>query len=97
MDKVDEQIHELIAEYKLGEDAQAFLKGDLGRFLLGRAQQEIDLAREEMDDIDPHAFKEIRDLQNQIWRARSFGNWLAELIHRGNEALHTLETGENND
>lgn len=94
---MDDHVHELLAEVKLGHDAQEFLNTDLGRFLLGRCRQEIDEATEKLKRIERHAHTEIGRLQDQIWRAESFEAWLVELIHAGNEALHTLETGEAND
>lgn len=85
---------ELYAEAALGRQVEGFFQGDLGRYLLGCADQEIESAMDELKHVHPWRSRKIRDLQNKIYRAESFKVWLSELIIRGQQALATLETTE---
>ena len=78
---------ELIAEAELGNQAAIFLESELGRCLVGMAQQEADRALMDLRVVDPENVKAVRDLQSKIWRAESFGSWLTELVSRGNAAM----------
>ena len=77
----------LIAEAEIGEEARVFLESDLGKCVLGMAEQEVLLAREMLEQVNPEDTKSIRELQNTIWKAKSFKNWLFELMDRGDAAL----------
>jgi len=85
---------ELFAEAMIGRDAEEFLKSDIGNYLLGCADQEIDEAMHELKNVHPWRTRKIKELQNKIWRAESFKQWLAELIIRGQQALQNLESDE---
>jgi hypothetical protein len=85
---------ELYAEAVLGQDAEEFIASELGRFIVGRAEQEVAEAMEQLKTCHPWRTRKIKDLQNQIWRAESVQNWLAELVVRGRQALSQLEEPE---
>ena len=78
---------ELIATAEIGDEARKFVESDLGKTLLGMAQQEIDAAREALEDIDPSDTKAITALQNKAKTAGNFKAWLTELITNGEQAL----------
>lgn len=78
---------ELIATAEIGDEARKFIESDLGKMLLGMAQQEIDAAREGLQDIDPSDTKAITALQNKAKTAGNFKTWLTELITNGEQAL----------
>ena len=78
---------ELIAEAEIGEEARAFLQSELGRCLVGMAQQDAEEAREALATVDPTDIPNIRRLQNQALLGRRFEQYLAELVQRGNNAL----------
>ena len=82
---------ELIAEAELGEEARRFLESDLGKCLLGMAQQEIALAQEALERVDPSKTEEVRKLQNQAQLGRQFEKWLAELVDRGDAAIKVFK------
>ena len=82
---------ELAAEAILGDEARRFLDGDLGKYMRGVAEQEIQEAILELEDADPEDKKKIREIQNKIWRARNFTGWLNELVQRGEEALRAFQ------
>ena len=81
----------LMAEAILGRDAEEFLNTELGQYLMGRCEQEIQEAQELLSEVSPWRKRRIRDLQNQVWRARSLKTWLAELIANGKAAEAALE------
>ena len=85
---------ELYAEAILGKDAEEFVESELGRFIIGRAEQEIEDAVNELKKCYPWRTRKIRELQNRIWRAESVQNWLAELVVRGRQALNQLDEPE---
>lgn len=82
----------LVAEAMLGRDAEQFLKTDLGRFMLERAMEEERDALEALASVWPWRRRRIQDLQAKLWRARSFQNWMGELISAGRQALEQMET-----
>lgn len=81
----------LLAEAMLGKDAAEFLATDLGRYLIGCAQAEINEAQELLSNVSPWRRNRIRQLQNQIWRAKSVTRWLAEVISAGRSAEAVLQ------
>lgn len=84
----------LFAEAVLGRDAQEFLNSELGRYLTGMCENEEKLASEELSRVSPWRRNRIRQLQNEIWRARSVRQWLGEIIQAGKQAEHSLEDHE---
>lgn len=85
---------ELYAEAMLGQDVESFLASDIGRYLIGRADQESAEAVNKLKTCFPWRRRRITELQNQIWRAESFQSWLGELIIRGRQATSQLEQQE---
>jgi len=80
-------IDELIAEAEIGDEARKFVESDLGKTLLGMAQQEVARAQEELETVDPSDTKKLIALQNQAKNGRNFEQWLNELISKGEQAL----------
>lgn len=80
-----------MAAAALGRDAQDFLSSDLGRYLFAKAEKEAGEALEALACTDPGDKAKIETLQTRIWRARSFRNWLYELIAIGQQAEMVLE------
>lgn len=87
----------LMAEAVLGRDAQAFLKGDLWRYIEGRAEQEVQEAQEALATVSPWRRNRIRQLQNVIWRARTVQAWLHELVTAGDAAEALLSETETDE
>jgi len=81
----------LIAEAVLGDEAKKFLEGDLGRYMKGVADQEVEEAIIDLQDTDPSDTKKVWEIKNRIWRARNFSTWLIELVQRGEEALRVYQ------
>jgi hypothetical protein len=81
----------LQAEAVLGKDAEEFLASDLGRVMLARAVEEEREALDALAVISPWRRRRITQLQAQLWRARSFKEWLTEVVITGQQALQQLE------
>ncbi|MBF0415942.1 MAG: hypothetical protein HQL79_09270 [Magnetococcales bacterium] len=75
-----------LAEVDLGLQCQRFFNSDVGRYLLGRAAQEIQEARDLLEQVHHEETGNVRQLQNRIWRARSFITWIDEAVRDGEEA-----------
>lgn len=90
----DTDTQTLMAEAILGDDADKFLKTELGRYLLETAKQESLDALHELKSIDPTDTKKITELQNKIWLAESFEGWLVQLINAGQQARDILESSK---
>lgn len=84
----DEDLY--FAEAKLGIECETFMASDIGRFFIGRAENEIEAAQSLLEQCDPENAKEVRALQNRIWRARSITDWLQEAINNGHMAEEQL-------
>lgn len=87
----------LFAEAALGKDAEEFFQSDLGRFILGRCQQEIDAAHAELETVWPWRKSRIRALQTKAWRARTVVGWLGDLVTAGKAASDILEQEQSDD
>jgi len=74
----------------LGFEAEAFLQSDIGRYLIERADDEIDTALDELKRADPEDAKTIRRLQGDIKVAESIQYWLAEAIQDGVNSMQEL-------
>jgi hypothetical protein len=77
-------------EVSLGEQAEAFLASPLGKYLVGRAEAEVEEGVEALKRADPEDAKAIRAIQTIIARAESFQYWLAEAIMAGENAQQEL-------
>jgi hypothetical protein len=84
----------LLAEAMLGKDAEEFLTSDIGRYLLGRCEHEIEEAQDLLSTVAPWRRNRIKQLQNEIWRAKSVRVWLAELVSNGQRAEQLLDSQE---
>jgi hypothetical protein len=81
---------ELVAAAELGDEAKRFLESDLGRCILGMAEQEVHLAQEALAEVDPTDIEAIRKLQNHAKLYRQFNDWLKELLDKGEAALQAF-------
>ena len=86
---MDRSTHEAVA--LIGDEAERFLKTDLGRTMLGLAQQEAELAYDALKSVSASDTEKIRELQAKIWRAETFETWLRELISDAEQSLRILQ------
>lgn len=87
----------LEAETLIGDDADKFVRSDLGRTILGIVEQEKEVAIAQLKTCDATDTKRVQQLQNEIWRTESFEGWLLELIRRGEAALRAIEFEESHE
>lgn len=66
-----------------GMEVEAFVQSRLGRYLIGRADEEAADALEALKHVDPEDAKAIRELQNRIYRVESINYWLADAVTAG--------------
>jgi hypothetical protein len=95
---ISDRERELFAEAHLGETARGFLLSDTGRYLHGRAQEELDKCKEEMLKLDPESqvFEaSFRTIQARAWCADHFIKWCTDVISEGDAAYVALGEEEN--
>lgn len=85
---------DLMADLRLGIEAEAFLVSDIGRYLAQRAECERDEALADFRAVDPTDSEKVRQIQNRIWRAETFVGWLTEAINVGRYAAQELQSPE---
>lgn len=86
---------ELYAAVGLGLDMAAFVKSDVGRYLLTKAEEERTDALADLVDTSPADPEQIRALQSIIKRADSLLYWIQDAIQSGKNAEMQLDPREN--
>lgn len=86
---------ELIAVAEIGEKAREFLESELGRCLVGIAEQDLREAQEQLELVDPMDTDKIMSLQNDARFARSYKQRLEELLYDGENALSVFQQRKN--
>lgn len=81
---------ELINQIDFGMQVEAFLGSEVGKYLIGRAEHDVEEATEQLKNADPENPKLIRTLQNKIKCAESIQYWMAEAIQSGHLAQMQL-------
>lgn len=82
------------AEIRFGAEAEQFLKGNIGRYLLARSKEEIDEAVAGLKKVNPIDAVAIRELQNIIQRNEGVESWLGEIIQAAWDARDIIEGNE---
>lgn len=90
----NKELNPLLKSVDLGFQAEAFLQSDIGRYLVHRAEAQIEEAVDVLKGADPEDAKTIRALQNTIAVAESIQYWLADVIQQGENAQQQLHEGE---
>ena len=79
----DNTDRETLKAINFGFEVQAFLESNLGRYLIGRAEEQIEEAVEKLKHVDPENASQIRALQHTIHVAEDIQYWLGEAIQAG--------------
>jgi hypothetical protein len=87
------EVQQLEATVALGLQVEGFLSGPIGAYLVGKAEEEIEAALQELKTVTPTDVPRIVTLQNVIHRAESVQYWLAEAVQEGLNAQQELVTG----
>jgi len=90
-------LNELQKKIGLGLDAEAFMRSDLGMYLLGRAEMDAIDAINELKAIDASQTDRIRALQSIIARSENFEIWIREAFEVGKASEVQLELMETQD
>lgn len=85
----------LVRDAMFGKQVEQFLDGDIGNYLVKRAQTEIDVAIEKLKKVNPVDVDLVRTYQNDVKVAEFFIVWLGDAIAAGHAAIETLEGEEN--
>lgn len=80
----------LTQQAEFGLQVQSFLQSKIGRYLIQRAEAQVEEATEGLKTVDPEDPKAIRELQNQVAVAASVQYWLADAILAGDSAQQQL-------
>lgn len=91
---MNDQRKGLLADVALGIEAESFLSSGVGRFLVDRAETEVEQAINALKVADPADIEGIRKLQNMIHRGESIQYWLAECIQAGFNAEELLNQSD---
>lgn len=94
LDELDPESRTLFVEAALGREAVEFFRSDIGRYMVGCAQQEYAVASAKLKKVAWWRKRRIQELQNEIWRAEQFMVWLRDLIIRGKASEMSLEERE---
>lgn len=86
----NENVNPLEQSIAFGFEVEAFLSSDIGKYLIQRADEEIEDAVEELKRADPDIPSVIRALQSKISVAESIQYWLAEAIQDGINSMNEL-------
>ena len=81
--------HIIVATF--GEQVQNFMNSDVGRYLIGRADQQSEEAFFQFKHCDVNDVEKVRSLQNTILRSEEFKLWLGEAVQDGLHSLNILE------
>jgi hypothetical protein len=94
MARLDPDSRTFAAEALLGGDAEEFANSDLGKYMIGCAQQDLDLAHIKLARTMPFRWRAIAKLQNDIRCAEQFLTYIRDLVIRGRAAEMALQERE---
>lgn len=94
IDALDPDAKTMFAEAALGRDASEFFRTDVGRYMVGCAQQDHAEAMSKLKTTAPWRRRRIQQLQNEARVAEMFLTYLRDLIIRGKSAERSLEERE---
>ena len=84
----------LLQQIDLGFQVEAFLQSDIGRYLVQRAEAQVEESVELLKRAVPEDFASIRAIQHDIKVAESIQYWLADAIQAGINAQAELHDNQ---
>ena len=75
---------------RFGIEVERFLAGELGKYLIAKAEQDRDRAIAEIATVDPHNATEIVRLQSELATPNKVVKWLADAVSAGRVAHDQL-------
>jgi hypothetical protein len=85
---------ELLKTIQLGIEAEAFLSTDTGKYLVERANEELQAAQASLMDINPSDYAGIALLQAKAYQALNFKQWLLEALSDASYAEQQLSEND---
>lgn len=85
---------ELLDRAQFGKQVELFWSSRVGEYLRTRLHEVYTAAIQELKTVDPTDTKRIRELQNDIFKAESFEQWLSQAVMDGLKSLEILEGDE---
>jgi len=82
----DPDVQQRLAAVALGLEVEEFLRSNIGRYLMGRAEMEEADAVEEYKQADPDDLKLMRAIQRRIDIPKRLKQWLEEAVQGGRNA-----------
>jgi len=89
-----EIVSDLNATAQIGMTVDDFMRSDVGRYLVGMAKMESDIAQKSLNDTDPHDWRVIQKLQEEIRITDKITSWLQRAIEGGERAIDQLTERE---
>lgn len=86
--------NQLLQQIDLGFQVEAFLQSDIGRYLIQRAEAQVEESVELLKQAVPEDFASIRSIQHDIRVAESIQYWLADAIQAGMNAQAELHDNQ---
>ena len=84
----------LYSEVVIGKDAEEFMVSELGKTMIGLAQQDYADALITLGETSWFSFGKHRELQQRAQVAKMFVGYIRDLIVRGRQAQTALREGE---
>ena len=82
----DEEQQERLATYHMGQMFRQFSNSDIGRYLIGRAEQDELENLRKLRDTPAHDRDKIAQLQMEAKAPRLFLRWIEEAVEAGEQA-----------
>ena len=92
--RLDPESHTLFSEAALGRDAREFVESNVGRYMVGCAQQDYAEAMAKLKKTSPWRRNRMQQLQNEARVAEMFAVYLRDLVIKGKAAEMALEDRE---
>lgn len=86
-----DQIDALYQSATLGQQIEAFLRSDVGKYLQQRAGRVYNAAVEDFKRVNPANADEVRRIQADMWKAEAFTGWLSQGVQEGLTSLGILQ------
>lgn len=84
----------LFAQVDLGEKTREFLATDIGRYLVGCAEQQITSCSQDLLNVNPNNTDKISEIQSKARTASNFIVWVNEAIDMGDSAYQQIKQFE---
>ena len=79
-----------VAEFEFGKTVKTFLQTDVGLYLSGVAEHDVQTCANALLTVDPTDVETIRKIQFKAHTAQNFLTWLAEALQNGETAGYII-------